>query len=86
MPVDPEKATAGSNLFRYTDSHILGVINILGTILASMMPLASIIVLYFVQNLGLRLVIVCTFTLLFSLSLALLTKARRIEVFACTAA
>jgi len=86
VPADPEKAISECNLFRYTDSHVLGVIDLLGTILASMTPLVSIIVLYFAQNLGVRLIVVCIFTLLFSLSLALVTKARRIEVFACTAA
>ncbi|TVY57299.1 hypothetical protein LSUE1_G009182 [Lachnellula suecica] len=81
---DPEKGT--SNLLHYADSHVLGVIDVLGTILASMTPLVSIIALYFVQSLGFRLAIVCSFTLLFSVSLALVTRARRIEVFACTAA
>jgi hypothetical protein len=83
---DPENPAAENNLFRYSDAHLLGVIDIIGTVIASMTPLVSIIILYFVRNLGYRLAILCACTLAFSVSLALVTKARRIEVFAATAA
>jgi len=83
---DPDNPGQESNLFHYSDSHVLGAIDILGTVVASMTPLVSIIVLYFVKNPGSRLAILCAFTLAFSMSLALVTKARRIEIFAATAA
>ncbi|KAH8685800.1 hypothetical protein BGZ60DRAFT_523079 [Tricladium varicosporioides] len=83
---DPEDQCSESNLFQYSDSHMITVVDMLGTVLASATPLISIIILYFVRNLGLRLIILCAFTLLFSLSLAVVTKARRVEIFACTAA
>jgi hypothetical protein len=81
-----EKEAAENNLFHYSDSHLLRVIDTIATLMASMAPLVSILILYFVQNLGYRLAIVCVFTLAFSTSLSVITKARRIEIFACTAA
>jgi hypothetical protein len=86
VPSDPENQAAENNLFHYSDSHLIGAIDIAGTAIASMTPLVSIIILYFVQNLGYRLAILCACTFAFSVCLALVTKARRIEVFACTAA
>jgi hypothetical protein len=86
VQLDAEHHATDSNLFRYSDAHLLGAIDMMGTVIASMTPLVSIIILYFVKNMGYRLAILCTCTLAFSLSLALITKARRIEIFACTAA
>ncbi|KAF4633846.1 hypothetical protein G7Y89_g4276 [Cudoniella acicularis] len=71
-----------TNLFLYSDSYIIGTINILGTIVSSVTPLLSIIILYFISNLAARLGVICGLTILFSSSLALVTDARRIEIFA----
>ena len=57
MQWDPEGQAAETNLFHYSDAHLLAIIDILGTVIASMTPLVSIIILYFVQNLGYRLAI-----------------------------
>lgn len=46
----------------------------------------SIIVLYFVKSMPTRLGLVAAFTALFSIALAIVTQARRTEVFAATAA
>lgn len=86
LPHDPENPGAQSNAFEYSDKHIIRTIDILGSIVASMTPLLSVVILYFVKSLGTRLAVLCIFTLLFSICLALVTKARRIEIFACTAA
>lgn len=83
---DPEHLDQESNLFHYSDSHVLGAIDMLGTAIASMAPLISIVVLYFIKDLGVRLGVLCAFTLAFSVSLSVVTKARRIEIFAATAA
>src|ERR1700722_14311160 len=46
LPVDPENPPVGENrsvLYYYSDSHIQTAIYILGTVAASLMPLASIV-------------------------------------------
>jgi hypothetical protein len=87
--VDPENPPVGENrsgLYYYSDAHIQRAIYILGTVASSLTPMVSIIALYFVRHLGARLGLVCAFTLMFALCLALATRARRIEIFAATAA
>lgn len=44
------------------------------------------VILYSVQDPSVKIGLVCIFTLLFCLALSTLSKARRIEVFAATAA
>jgi len=75
-----------SNWHHYDDSKIERVTNVLGTIFSSLAPLVSIIVLSFIDNLKIRLGLVCVFTFLFAACLAIATQARRVEVFAATAA
>lgn len=59
---------------------------ILSMIIAVILLLVSIITLYFVTNNNTRLGLICGFTILFALSIHLLTNARRAELFASTAA
>lgn len=75
-----------AGIVRYEESTIVMVTNIIGTVLSSLLPILSIIVLYFVKNTLTRLGIVVIFTTLFSATLTIFTSARRVEVFASTAA
>jgi hypothetical protein len=61
-------------------------VELFGTVLASVAPMSSIVALYFVQNMTVRLGIVCGFTVAFAVIIKLATRARRAEVFAITAA
>jgi hypothetical protein len=62
------------------------IVEFFGTVLASVAPMSSIITLYFVRDMSVRLGIVCGFTVVFAAVLRLSTRARRAEVFAITAA
>jgi hypothetical protein len=86
IPMDVENPRSEGNLTHYSDAHIKKAIDIFATMLASMAPLLSTIALFFVQDLGRRLAVLCAFTMMFSTSLAIVTNARRVEIFACTAA
>jgi hypothetical protein len=74
------------NITEYSEAQLRRYSSILSTVLSSLFPLISIIVLVNVDNTNSRLGIVCSFTALFSLSLALVTSARRVDIFAATAA
>jgi hypothetical protein len=89
LPVDVESAPTGNNksiLYHYDTKQVHVATNVFGTILSSIAPLTSIIALSFVTDSRARLGLICTFTLLFSSCLAVATKARRVEIFAATAA
>jgi hypothetical protein len=83
---DQEARGRGSTLFEYEDRHVLQFANVLGSIISSALLVGSIMALYFVDNMIVRLGIVAAFTQVFSLVLILATNARKIEVFAATAA
>jgi hypothetical protein len=61
-------------------------VNILVTLIASLLPITAIVILYFITNAIVRLGIVVAFTATFSICLILLTNAKRIEIFAATSA
>jgi hypothetical protein len=75
-----------SGISWYSDTHVKVVLDVLGTVISSLFPVVSIVALYFVNAMPARLGIVAAFTAVFSLCLALMTRARRVEVFAATTA
>ena len=61
-------------------------IDTITTVAASLFPLLSIVLLFLIKSEVIRLGIVVLFSGLFSLALCLMTSARKVEVFAATAA
>jgi len=81
IPEEPE-----SEISHYSEAHLTSAVHVLGTVMASLLPISAIVILYFVSSLLARLGIVVAFTALFSFALALITQAKRIEIFAATSA
>ena len=73
-------------MIRYKNSKLLRIADVLSTIISSALPIASIIALNFIDRMIIRLVAIALFTMTFSLILTIVTNARRIEIFAATAA
>lgn len=82
--VSPSDDSAG--LYNYSDGAITKLSSLVATVLSSVLPIAGVIVLYFVKNTLARIGIIAGMTALFSLCLALLTSAKKSEIFAATAA
>lgn len=59
---------------------------VIGAMFSTIVPIVSVVTLYTISSMGLRVGLVCVFSLVFCLALSTLTKTRRIEVFAATAA
>ncbi|CZR51277.1 uncharacterized protein PAC_01152 [Phialocephala subalpina] len=81
MADDPE-----SQICNYREGRIAKTMDVLSTVIASMLPITSIVILYFVSNTLDRLGIAVAFTGLFALCLVMTTRARRVEIFAATSA
>lgn len=79
-PLDVE-----SQYFEYKDKNMLRAANVLISLISTAFLLGSILALYFVSNMLIRLGIIAVLTQLFSLTLVLVTNARKVEVFAATA-
>jgi len=80
-PLDEE-----SHYFEYSDKIVLRAANVLGSIISSGLLISSILALYFIDNILVRLGVMAAFTQIFSLVLILVTNAKKVEVFAATAA
>jgi hypothetical protein len=78
---DPE-----SGITQYSESHLARLVHILGIVFASILPITSIVVLYFVSDQLAKLGTVVAFTALFSLALVSVTRAKRVEIFTATSA
>jgi hypothetical protein len=70
----------------YADARLNRVNKFLVTIIASILPIVAIIVLYAVKGTWRRIYVTIGFTTLFAISLAIFSSARRLEIFASTAA
>lgn len=75
-----------AGLSHYEDLRLNAISHFVGTMIASLLPAISIFVLYFVHNMLARLGAIMAFSALFSFTLAVFTTAKRIEIFAATAA
>ena len=65
---------------------LASAVDILTTVVASLLPLLSILILFLVTYDTIKLGVIVASSAVFSLALALMTQARRVEVFAATAA
>jgi hypothetical protein len=81
-----KRSSSTLGLSEYDDAYLLAILEAISTIISSMLPISSIIILYLVTSTPARLGIVVAYTALFSIALALLTRARRVEIFGATAA
>ena len=70
----------------YYDSTVLRITSWMTCILASMLPIASILVLIHLESLKTKLWVVGIFNVLISVCLRTFTDAKRAEIFAVTAA
>ncbi|KAI2618784.1 hypothetical protein GGR54DRAFT_142558 [Hypoxylon sp. NC1633] len=82
----PYSNEVGDGLYTYEESLLRSIVNVITTVVAALLPLLSIIVLFIADSDRIKLALVVVFSACFALMLALMTNARRIEVFAATAA
>ena len=73
-------------IYKYDDEKILAVTNVVSVVASSLLPTLSIFVLYFLQDPRAKLGVIVAMTSLFSVSMAILAKARRVEAFAAATA
>ena len=84
---DPEKPYAASSaLIEYEEKGYNILAMLLTSLMSVLMFVSPIIILYFVEDMLARLLAVAAFVAIFSLCLSLLLQAKKVEVFAATAA
>ncbi|KAL5040909.1 hypothetical protein BDW71DRAFT_201786 [Aspergillus fruticulosus] len=70
----------------YDDEKIIRATRLTSIITSSVIPASSMLVLYLVNNMITRLIIIVVYNIGFSIIIGLLAKARRVEVFAASTA
>lgn len=75
-----------AQFIEYSDNSLERLANILGAVISSAILVGSIVALYFINSTAIRLVAIAAFTLIFSLVLVLVAGARKVDMFAATAA
>ena len=76
----------GTNVAEYSNSGIAKVANLMGTVLASLLPVIAIVVLHLTKGTGVRLGLISIFSALFSTCLWSLNNGKVVEIFAATSA
>ena len=71
---------------KYSGDKMAKTGNIAVAVLSSVLPTLAILVLYFVNRMIVRIGLIILFTALFSVTLAVFTAARKVEIFSATAA
>ncbi|KAL9612009.1 MAG: hypothetical protein Q9167_003375 [Letrouitia subvulpina] len=77
---------AWTGLWHYEHATLVAIVNVVSTILSALLPSGSIFVLYFLKKPIMRLIAIMVFATLFSGTLAMISKARRADIFAATTA
>ena len=73
-------------IYVYEEKAVIRVADMIGTAISSLLPVLAVIALYSVSEMLTRLGIIALFTVVFALALMVITKAKRVEIFAATAA
>jgi hypothetical protein len=82
----PEPGYEHVGLMHWKEENFEAVARILNILLSALYPSVAIIALYYIRTMTARLGAVLAFSFLFSASLAVLTTAKPVEIFAATAA
>ncbi len=75
-----------TDIVEYSDSLIIRITNLVGAVLASILPVIAIVVLHLVKGIAIRLSLVGLFSAIFSTCLWFLNDGKLIEVFSATSA
>ncbi|GFG18860.1 hypothetical protein IFM5058_09441 [Aspergillus udagawae] len=70
----------------YDDDRIIRGTRIVSTVFSSVFPASSMLVLYVLNSMAARLVVIIVYNVLFSMLVGLMTRARRVEIFAASVA
>ncbi|KAI4245815.1 MAG: hypothetical protein L6R40_002343 [Gallowayella cf. fulva] len=73
-------------LWQYDQEKLETIVNVFSTLLASLLPSVSILILYLLTTPVSRLIAISGFSVLFSVILSAVSASRRIEIFAATTA
>jgi acyl transferase domain-containing protein len=85
-PISLAEASVQLPVTQYSDGKLAATVSAISTILSSLLPTMSIFTLYFIPHPLARMAAIVAFSLLFSVALTVIAKAKRVDCFAATTA
>ncbi|KAK5718700.1 hypothetical protein LTR15_008434 [Elasticomyces elasticus] len=85
-PSRPGSTDFGESFIEYSHSAVSKTASLIGTVLASILPVLAIVALYLVQGTGVRLGLITVFSAIFSTCVWLLHDGEMVAVFSATSA
>ncbi|KAJ9604042.1 hypothetical protein H2200_011565 [Cladophialophora chaetospira] len=82
----PRNRQVDAGIAEYSDAGVTRMANLVGAVLASLLPVIAIVVLHLVKSTGTRLGLIAVFSAVFSTTLWFLNDGKLIEVFSATSA
>ena len=86
LPTEARQEQREAGFTMLSDDRVRRTTRVVAVVLASIMPILSIVVLYYVSSSDIRIGLIIVFSILFSGVVALVSEARNVEVMAATAA
>lgn len=83
---DQTELGIGHGIYEYSDIWLAGVVRVVATVVASLLPTCSVVLQYFIRDDLIKLYLIVLASAVFALALAVMTNARMVEVFAATSA
>ena len=86
QPVKTDSDPELGSLWEFKEERLIRLGDIICAFLSSTIPIVSIFLLYYIQSMFIRLVVVAVMSFLFSFIMAVILRGRRVEVFAASTA
>jgi hypothetical protein len=84
-PISLAEASVQLPITHYSNRKLTAIVNAMSTIFSPLLPAASMVALFFIQNELARTAAIVAFCLLFSVVLTIITNPRRVDCFTATA-
>ena len=85
-PQSKARHDAKIGIWTYSDQKIKSFTRATSIVVSAVLPASAMVALYFIKDTTIRLIVIFIYNLVFSFSLALMVKARPIEIFAAATA
>jgi hypothetical protein len=75
-----------TGVWKYNDGKIFTVTNVAAIIVSALLPTSSMLILFCLDKIVVKLAVIFIYTILFALALAIVVRARSIEIFGAATA
>ena len=75
-----------TGVWKYNDGKIFTITNITAIVVSALLPTSSMFILFYIDKIVVKIAVIFIYTILFALALAVIVRARSIEIFGAATA